>query len=168
MTAPQPPAAAEPAMSAAAIVPGPEWTLTFVLRSSGIHAGHWLLPRGTISPEESAEQAARRAAESDAGVRTGVLAPTGIYEVHGSGGADDEPYHVHLHVYRALRPCAVPDGFTGDPAEVAGIDQAHPQRVLPHPVDMLVLNDAGLADYDPDLVRRLLNADGVTVTRVDL
>ncbi|MFC3997984.1 NUDIX domain-containing protein [Nocardiopsis sediminis] len=166
MTAPHPPA--EPAMSAAAIVPGPEWTLTFVLRSSGLHAGHWLLPRCAIAPEESAEQAARRAAERDAGLRTGALAPTGIYDVNGSGGADDAPYHLHLHVYRALRPSAVPEGFTGDPAEVSGIDQTHPQSVLPHPVDMLVLNDAGLADYDPSLVRRLLAADGVTVSRLDL
>lgn len=156
-----------PATAAAAIVPGPDWTLTFVLRNRGVHSGHWLLPRGDLAPEESAEQAARRHAARQAGVRTGALAPTGIYEVRGSD--DGQPYQVRLHVYRALQQC--PTGELGQDTTgesgVAELRQAHPHQVLPHPTDMRVLNDAGLADYDPDLVGRLLAADGAVLTRVD-
>ncbi|WP_067968156.1 NUDIX domain-containing protein [Nocardiopsis trehalosi] len=164
-TAPRPPAGPAPVPSAAVIVPGPGRTFTFVLRRRGVHAGHWLLPRGGIEPGESAERAARRAAQEAAGLRTGALAPTGIYDVRGTD--DGAAYRFRVHVYRALRRCPLPADRADAPAEVAGIDQAHPRDILPHPSDMLALNDAGLADYAPALVQRLLEADGVTVDRLD-
>ncbi|MBB6174528.1 8-oxo-dGTP diphosphatase [Nocardiopsis mwathae] len=164
-TASNQPVGSEPIMAAAAIVPGPEWTLTFVLLNSGVHTGHWALPAGPLAADESAEQAARREAETSAGVRPGPLAPTGIYDVHGR--TDGRPYRFRLHVYRALQPCTVPDGFTPDPHDVAEVGQAHPHDILPHPAYMRILNDAGLADFDPVLVQRLLETDGVAVIRRD-
>ncbi|GAA1756085.1 NUDIX domain-containing protein [Streptomonospora arabica] len=155
-----------PLMTAAAIAPGPERTLTFVLQNRGVYAGHWLLPGGRIQPGESAEQAARREAAEEAGVRLGPLAPTGIYDIRGRT-EDEGPYWFRMHVYRSLRACAVPEGFAPDLAEIAGICQAHPTEVLPHPTDMVVLNDAGLADYDPALVQRLLEADGAAMRPTD-
>ncbi|ASU81645.1 NUDIX domain-containing protein [Nocardiopsis gilva YIM 90087] len=166
MIASHQPAGAEPTMASAAIVPGPDWTLTFVLLNSGVHTGHWSLPAGPIGPGESAEQAARREAETSAGVRPGPLAPTGIYDVHGR--TDGLPYRFRLHVYRALQPCTVTDGFVPNPTDVAEVGQAHPHDILPHPTHMRILNDAGLADFDPALVQRLLETDGVAVTRQDL
>ncbi|QBI56668.1 NUDIX domain-containing protein [Streptomonospora litoralis] len=166
MTTPSPSADPAPLMAAAAIAPGPEWTLTFVMQSRGVYAGHWLLPGGRIRPDESAEQAARREAAEESGVRLGPLAPTGIYDIRG-GSEDGEPYWFRMHVYRALQTSAVPEGFAPDPAEVAGVCQVHPRDILPHPTDMVILNDAGLADYDPALVRRLLSADGVVMAPLD-
>ncbi|MUL41271.1 NUDIX domain-containing protein [Streptomonospora sp. PA3] len=148
------------------MVPGPEWTLTFVLANRGVYAGHWLLPGGRVGPGESAEQAARREAAEESGVRPGPLAPTGIYDIRGRA-EDGAPYRLRLHAYRALQAGTVPEGFAPDPAEVAGVCQLHPRDILPHPTDMVVLNDAGLGDYDPDLVRRLLAADGVEMEPLD-
>ncbi|MDA0566795.1 NUDIX domain-containing protein [Streptomonospora sp. S1-112] len=156
-------AGAEPVRGAVAIVPGPGRTFTFVLRRRGVFAGHWLLPGGGVEADESTDQAARRAAAEEAGVRAGALAPTGVYDVRGIS-PETGPYWLRTHVYRALRPCAVADGFRADLREVAGVAQVHWCEVLPHPTDMVILNDAGVADYDPDLVRRLLAADGVTMT----
>lgn len=158
-----PPGPAAPAVEAAAIVPGPDWTLTFVLCSDGPQAGHWTLPGARTSPGESAEQAARRAAEEGAGLRPGPLAPIGLYEVRGGDGGTG--HHRHLHVFRALQPYPVPEGF--DPGEAGGVGQVHPRDVLPHPAHMRVLNDAGLADYDEALVRRLMLADGVLMRSLD-
>lgn len=165
-TSPQPESASAPVMTAAAIAPGPEWTLTFVLQNRGVYAGHWLLPGGRIRPGESPEQAARREAAEETGVSAGPMAPTGIYDIRGRS-EDGEDYWFRMHVYRALRACTVPEGFAPDPAEVAGISQVHARDILPHPTDMVVLNDAGLADYDPALVRRLLAADSVEMAPVD-
>lgn len=156
---------AGPAVEAAAIIPGPDWTLTFVLCARGPQAGHWTLPGGRTGPGESAEQAARRASEQAAGVRPGAMAPTGLYEVR--GGDDDSGYHLHLHVFRALQPCEVPEGFAAAPDAAEGVGQVHPRDVLPHPAHMRVLNDAGLADYDEALVRRLMLADGMLMRRLD-
>ncbi|MFD0776414.1 NUDIX domain-containing protein [Streptomonospora algeriensis] len=155
-----------PLMAAAAIVPGPERTLTFVLQNRGVFAGHWLLPGGRIQEGESAEQAARREAAEESGVNLGPLAPTGIYDIRGRT-EDEGPFWFRMHVYRALRPCAVLEGFAPDPAEIGGVCQGHPRDVLPHPTDMVVLNEAGLADYDPALVNRLLMADGVAMSPAD-
>lgn len=160
-----PPYPYPPVRAAAAVVPGPGRTVTFVMNNRGVHAGHWLLPGGRIEEGESAEQAARREAAEEAGVRTGALAPTGVYEVRGRVGED--PYWYWLHSFRCLRPCPVPDGFAPDPAEVSAIRQTHPHDVLPHPVHMRILNDTGLADYDPGLVRNLLSADGVSLRPLD-
>jgi len=162
----EPIAGPAPLMTAAAIAPGPERTLTFVLQNRGVYAGHWLLPGGRIQPGESAEQAARREAAEEAGVLLGPLAPTGIYDIWGRS-RDGEPYRFRMHVYRSLRACAVPGGFAPDPAEVSGVCQVHARDILPHPTDMIVLNDAGLGDYDPKLVRRLLAADGAAMSPVD-
>ncbi|MBB4935347.1 8-oxo-dGTP diphosphatase [Lipingzhangella halophila] len=152
--------------AAVAIIPGPyEWTLTFVLQNRGVFAGHWLLPGGEINPGESAEHAARREAAEEAGVRAGALAPTGIYDVRGRD--DDVPFWFRLHVYRSLIPCDIPADFVADPTEVSQVSQTYPHEILPHPTDMAILNDAGLADYDPGLVDRLLAADGVAMSRVD-
>ncbi|MBV2364027.1 NUDIX domain-containing protein [Streptomonospora nanhaiensis] len=159
-------AGAEPLRGAVAIVPGPAGTLTFVLRQRGVFAGHWLLPGGCVEAEESAEQAARREAAEEAGVRAGALVPTGVYDVRGVS-PESGPYWIRTHVYRALRPCPVAPGFCTDLAEVAEVAQVHWREVLPHPTDMVILNDAGAADYDPDLIRRLLAADGVTMTPLD-
>ncbi|GAA3731346.1 8-oxo-dGTP diphosphatase [Spinactinospora alkalitolerans] len=153
-------------MAAVAIVPGPEASVTFVLQNRGAYAGHWLLPGGRIGPGESAEQAARREAAEEAGVAVGELVPVGVYDIRGRAEEGGEPYGFRVHVYRALEPCVVPADFVLDPMEVSDIGQVHPSEILPHPTDMRILNEAGFADYDPELVRRLMDADRVTMARV--
>ncbi|GAB3477420.1 NUDIX hydrolase [Nocardiopsis coralliicola] len=160
MSAPAPSPAAVPA-TGVAVVPGPDWSLTFVQRADGPRAGHWLLPGAQAAEGEPPEQAARRGAD-EAGLHVGALAPIAIYEVRGSDGGSD--YHEWLHVYRSLHPCPMdPDAH----AEGAEVEQVHPRDLLPHPTDMRILCDAELADYDPVLIRRLLSADGVLIRRVD-
>ncbi|GLU47048.1 NUDIX hydrolase [Nocardiopsis ansamitocini] len=165
MTAPNQPPATDLTMAAVAIVPGPNESLTFVLSTCGEYAGHWLLPGGHIDEGETPEQAARREAYEEAGVVAGELAPSGIYDIRGH--STEGPYAYRLHVYRALEPCVVPEDFVLDPMEVSEISQVPPGEILPHPTDMLILNDAGLSAYEPDLIQRLLTAEGVTMTRQD-
>ncbi|RCV52795.1 NUDIX hydrolase [Marinitenerispora sediminis] len=146
-------------MAAVAIVPGPDDTVTFVLQNCGSYAGHWLLPGGHVDPGETAEDAARREAAEEAGVVVGELAPVGVYDIRGEHAG--EPYAFRLHVFRALEPCVIPPDFVMDPMEVSDIGQMRPSELLPHPTDMRILNDAGYGDYDPELIERLLAADGV-------
>ncbi|GAB3210817.1 NUDIX hydrolase [Marinactinospora thermotolerans] len=150
-------------MTAVAIVPGPDGTLTFVLQNCGAYIGHWLLPGGYIDPGETPEQAARREAAEEAGVDAGALAPCGVYDLYGR--FKDEPYAFRLHVYRASEPSVVREGFAFDPEEISGICQARPDEILPHPTDMRILNDVGLADYDEELIDKLLDTDEVTMIR---
>ncbi|WP_269082879.1 NUDIX hydrolase [Allosalinactinospora lopnorensis] len=152
--------------AAVAIVPGPkEQTLTFVLQNRGVFAGHWLLPGGHVQPGENPEQAARRETAEEAGIHLGALALTGIYDVHGRDSG--LPYWFRMHVYRALRPCGIPESFVPNPTEVSQVSQTYPSEILPHPIDMCILNEAGLADYDPGFVHRLLGADGVAMSRLE-
>jgi 8-oxo-dGTP diphosphatase len=142
------------------IVPGPGGTVTFVRQERGPYAGWWLLPGGKVEFGESLEDSARREALEEAGCAVGALSPVGLYEMR--GGREREGYHFLMFVFRAAGPVVPPAGFSGH--DVGEVRQMRPADMRPHPTDMRILNDAGVAAYPDREVEAALSAGGVLMT----
>lgn len=143
------------------VVPGPGQTITFVRQERGPYAGAWLLPGGKVEFGESLEDTARREALEEAGCVVGSMSGIGLYEMRGQWAQG--PYHFMMYVFLADQPALVPDGFAGH--HVTAVQQMRPSEVRPHPTDMLILNDAGVADYPQADVDAELARDGIVMTR---
>jgi GNAT superfamily N-acetyltransferase/ADP-ribose pyrophosphatase YjhB (NUDIX family) len=107
--------------------------------------------------EDFATTAAREAAE-EAGVRVGSLTPTGMYDIRGQSLAG--PYRFLMVAFLAS-PGSVRDSPGGH--HVDEVRQARPEQVVPHPTVMRILNDAGVARYDPEQIDAELRAASITM-----
>jgi 8-oxo-dGTP pyrophosphatase MutT (NUDIX family) len=110
-----------------------------VRQERGPYAGFWLLPGGKVEPGERIIDAARREAVEESGCEPGELLLTGAYEIIGPG------HHFVMWAYRSQVAAALPDRFAGH--HVTGARQCRWDAVVPHPTDMPILNDAGVAAY---------------------
>jgi 8-oxo-dGTP diphosphatase len=71
-------------------------------------------------------------------------------------------YHFVMYVFLANEPAMVPDGFCGH--HVTAVRQMRPSEVRPHPTDMRILNDAGVAGYPEGEIEAALAGEGITMT----
>jgi len=141
--------------AALVVVPGPDDTVTFVRQERGPYAGFWLLPGGKVEFGEQAGQAARREAAEESGCNLGELALTGAYEIIGPG------HHFVMWAYRSEHTGVVPDRFDGH--HVSAVRQERWNRLEPHPTDMPILNDAGVAAYPPEVLAGRLAREQITM-----
>jgi 8-oxo-dGTP diphosphatase len=141
------------------VVSGPGQTITFVRQERGPYAGSWLLPGGKVEFGEALEDAARREALEESGCVVGALSGVGLYEMRDVGGG----YHFLMYVFLADAPVTAPAGFSGH--HVSEVRQARWDELRPHPTDMRILNDAGVADYPRAEVEAELARDGIVMTR---
>jgi 8-oxo-dGTP diphosphatase len=142
--------------AALVVMPGPGDTVTFVRQERGPYAGWWLLPGGKVEFGEPVEQAARREAVEESGCEAGELVLTGAYEIIGPG------HHFVMWAYRSQRAGLVPEHFAGH--HVGGVRQERWDRLEPHPTDMPILNDAGVAAYPPEMIAGRLAAERIAMT----
>jgi 8-oxo-dGTP diphosphatase len=143
------------------IVPGPGETVTFVRQERGPYAGAWLLPGGKVEFGESLEDAARREALEEAGCAVGSISGVGLYEMRGTWAQGS--YHFVMYVFVADDPVRVPVGIAGH--HVSEVRQARPGELRPHPTDMQILNDAGVADYPQADIDASLARVGIAMVR---
>jgi len=68
-----------------------------------------------------------------------------------------------MYVFVADAPVAAPVGFSGH--HVSEVRQARWDELRPHPTDMRILNDAGVAEYPEVEVEAELARDGIVMTR---
>jgi 8-oxo-dGTP diphosphatase len=141
--------------AALVIVPGPDDTVTFVRQERGPYAGWWLLPGGKVEFGEPVIAAARREAAEESGCDLGELALTGAYEILGPG------HHFVMWAYRSERIGVIPDRFTGH--HVSAVRQERWDRLEPHPTDMPILNDAGVAAYPREVIAGRLAREQITM-----
>jgi 8-oxo-dGTP diphosphatase len=143
---------------AVVVVLGPEDTVTFVQQQRGPYAGFWLLPGGKVKFGEPITTAARREIAEECGFQVGDLNLTGVYEIFGSGN------HFVIWGYRSHRASPVPSEFSGH--HVGTIRQEHWDRIEPHPTDMPILNDTGVAHYQRELIEDRLAAQNAAMTNL--
>ena len=142
--------------AALVVIPGPGDTVTFVRQERGPYAGWWLLPGGKVEFGEPVEQAARREAVEESGCEAGELVLTGAYEIIGPG------HHFVMWAYCSQRAGLVPERFAGH--HVSGIRQERWDQLEPHPTDMPILNDAGVAAYPPEMIAGRLDGERIAMT----
>lgn len=144
--------------AALVVIPGPRETVTFVRQERGPYAGFWLLPGGKVEFGEPVAEAARREAMEESGCQVGELLLTGAYEILGPG------HHFVMWAYRSKQVGHVPAGFRGH--HVAGVRQMPWAAVEPHPTDMPILNDAGVAAYGRELIDERMRRAGIGMTNL--
>jgi ADP-ribose pyrophosphatase YjhB (NUDIX family) len=142
--------------AALVVVPGPGETVTFIRQERGPYARWWLLPGGKVEFGEPVEQATRREAVEESGCEVGDLVLTGAYEIIGPG------HHFVVWAYRSQQVGLVPERFDGH--HVSGVRQERWDQLEPHPTDMPILNDAGVAVYPRELIVGQLAAEQITMT----
>jgi 8-oxo-dGTP diphosphatase len=142
--------------AALVVVPGPRDTVTFIRQERGPYAGWWLLPGGKVEFGEPVEQAARREVVEESGCDVGGLVLTGAYEIIGPG------HHFVMWAYRSQQAGLVPERFAGH--HVSAVRQERWDRLEPHPTDMPILNDVGVAAYSREMIADRLAAEQITMT----
>lgn len=142
-----------------AAVTDPTGRLLFVKQRKGPFGGHWLLPGGGIEAGEDAVTALVREFWEETGLQIQDPQFVALYELTGewSGG----PYHLLLLGFRATAAGEIPAAFQGD--NVDGVRWAAASALPIHSTDMQILNDAGLAQYDPAAIQAALAHDGITM-----
>lgn len=130
--------------------------MTFVRQERGPYAGWWLLPGGKVEFGEPVAEAARREAVEESGCEVGELVLTGAYEILGPG------HHFVMWAYRSERVGVIPDLFNGH--HVSGVRQERWDRLEPHPTDMPILNDAGVAAYPRELIADRLAGEQISMS----
>jgi 8-oxo-dGTP diphosphatase len=144
--------------AALVVVPGPAGTVTFIRQERGPYAGFWLLPGGKVEFGEAIIDAARREAAEESGCVVGGLDLTGAYEIRGPG------HHFVMWAYRSKDARRVPAQFSGH--HVAGVRQARWDEMEPHPTDMPILNDAGVAAYPRELIEDRMARESICMANV--
>jgi 8-oxo-dGTP diphosphatase len=129
-----------------------------VKQTAGPFAGAWLLPGGTVEPNERLEDAARRELFEETGYRAGDLRPVALYEVRSAPAGG---FHFLVHLFRA-------DAVEGTPRAEAGSELrwAAPREIDPHPNLAVVLADLGLIQRDRGAIARDLANAGLEMRRV--
>ena len=134
--------------------------MTFVAQRRGPFAGHWLLPGGRVEFGESIPDAARRETLEKSGCTVGDLTLTGVYEMRGAW--TQGAYHLIMFAFLADARVTLPASATADHG-VGEIIQGVPAAIRPHPTVMRILNDAGVADFDPTEIDAALAAHGISM-----
>ncbi|HYS35651.1 MAG TPA: NUDIX hydrolase [Pseudonocardiaceae bacterium] len=146
--------------AALTIVRDPGDGVTFVAQRRGPFAGHWLLPGGRVEFGESIPDAARRETLEESGCTVGDLTLTGVYEMRGAW--NHGAYHLIMFAFLADAHVVLPASATAD-HDVGEVVQGVPAAVRPHPTVMRILNDAGIADFDPTEIDTALAAHGISM-----
>lgn len=144
--------------TALVVVPGPGETVTFVRQQHGPYAGFWLLPGGKVEFGEPVIEAAKRETVEESGCVVDELVLTGAYEILGPG------HHFLVWAYRSQNVAQVPAGFRGH--HVADVQQARWNALEPHPTDLPILNDAGVAAYRRELIEDRMAGAGIVMTNL--
>ena len=135
-----------------------EGRILIVKQLAGPFAGAWLLPGGSVEPDERLEDAARRELFEETGYRVDDLTRVAQYDVRSVPAGR---FHFLVHLFR--------DGaVTGTPrAEKGGeLRWARPSEIDPHPNLAVALADLGLIERDPEVLRRDLMKAGLEMRRV--
>lgn len=144
-----------------AVVTNTARQILFVAQLRGPFADYWLVPGGTIEPGEEASNAVIREIQEETGITIVDPQFLALYNIRGhwSGGA----YHIMLMGFRAETDSDLPSDFQGD--HVGGAKWARPDELRIHSTQLQILNDAGVATYDPEYIVEMLARDGVTMTK---
>lgn len=148
-------------IGAVVVVSDTRGRLIFVRQPRGPFAGSWLLPGGGLELAEDALTAARRETLEETGVDVADLRFLGTFEVLGSWAHG--PYHFVLLAFAGHAPADLAEHGPGD--DEGEMCWALPGEVEIHPTVMMVLNQAGLADFSDGEIRRRLDAAGLTMVR---
>jgi 8-oxo-dGTP diphosphatase len=73
-------------------------------------------------------------------------------------------HHFVVWAYRSKNPAKVPAGFCGH--HVADVQQVRWNALEPHPTDMPILNDAGVAAYARELIEDRMKGEGIVMTNL--
>lgn len=148
-------------IGAVAIVSDDDGRVIFIRQPRGPFAGSWLLPGGGLELGEDALDAARRETLEETGVAVRELGYVGTYEVLGAWPYG--PFHFILLAF-AGRASSDPPGH--GPGEDEGeMCWARPTDLDLHPTDLMMLNDAGVAEYTHDEIRRALDDGDLRMVR---
>lgn len=129
-----------------------------VKQPSGPFAGAWLLPGGSVEPNESLESAARRELLEETGFAVTDLERVAQYDVR---SAPAGRFHFRVHLFRAGPVSGTP--MPEDGGELQWVD---PVAIEPHANLALVLLDLGLIERERASIERDLANIGVQMRRV--
>lgn len=129
-----------------------------VRQTGGPFAGHWLLPGGSVDPDEGTAAAAARELHEETGL---TLAGSGLVVRYRLRSRPASRYDIALFLYRGtasgtLRPEPGGAARWWDPAEI----------IDPHPALRQELHDAGIGSDDPRSIRAALAAAGIALERL--
>jgi len=132
--------------------------ILIVKQLAGPFAGAWLLPGGSVEPDERLEDAARRELFEETGYRVDDLTRVAQYEVRSVPAGR---FHFLVQLFRG-------GGVTGTPKPERGgeVRWATPSAVDPNPNLALALLDLGFIERDRAEILRELDESGVEMRRV--
>jgi len=129
-----------------------------VKQTAGPFAGAWLLPGGSVEPDERVEDAARRELSEETGYRVDELRPVARYEVR---SVPPGRFEFLVHLFRG--------GTVSGTAQAEHDSEllwADPSAIAPHPSLSVALVDLGLIERDRAAIDRDLARIGVEMRRV--
>jgi 8-oxo-dGTP diphosphatase len=129
-----------------------------VKQTAGPFTGAWLLPGGTVEPNEPLEDAARRELFEETGYHAADLSPVARYEVR---SAPAGRFHFLVYLFRGGKL----DG-TPRPEPGSEVRWADPGEIDAHPNLALALVDLGLIERDRAAILRDLANVGVEMRRL--
>ena len=149
---------AEPRVSAVVACVDGDGRVLLVKQTAGPFADAWLLPGGSVEPDERVEDAARRELFEETGYGVTELVPVARYEVQ---SAPHGRFHFRLELFRG-------NSVTGEPRPESGsaLRWVAPREIEPHPNLAVALADLGLIETDPATLAHDLARIGVEMRRL--
>ena len=129
-----------------------------VKQTAGPFAGAWLLPGGSVEPDERVDDAARRELAEETGYRVDELRPVARYEVR---SVPPGRFEFLVHLFRGGTVSGTARAEHG--SELLWAD---PSAITPHPSLGVALIDLGLIERDRAALDRDLVRIGVEMRRV--